>query len=78
VTTQYTPFELVYDTQPIMPIEFAIPIEKVCDLQQEDLDKDIRVRMEDLFRLDETFWQPEKILTIFNCCAKNKRMKKGR
>jgi hypothetical protein len=61
-----------------MPIEFAIPIERVCDLQQEDLDKDIRVRMEDLFRLDETFWQPKKILTIFNCCAKNKRMQKGR
>ncbi len=78
MTTQYTPFELVYNTQPIMPIEFAIPIERVCDLQQEDLDKDIRVRMEDLFRLDETFWQPKKILTIFNCCAKNKRMQKGR
>jgi len=54
MTTQYIPFELVYDTQPIMPIEFAISIERVCDLQQEDLDKDIRVRMEDLFRLDET------------------------
>jgi hypothetical protein len=39
VTTQYTPFELVYDTEPIMPIEFAVPIERVCDLQQEDLKK---------------------------------------
>ncbi len=39
MTTQYTPFELVYDTEPIMPIEFAVPIERVCDLQQEDLKK---------------------------------------
>jgi hypothetical protein len=33
--TQYTPFKLVYDTQPIMPIEFAVPTKKVCDLPQE-------------------------------------------
>jgi len=25
VTTQYTPFELVYDTQLVMPAKFAVP-----------------------------------------------------
>ncbi len=24
VTTQYTPFELVYSTQPIMPVKFVV------------------------------------------------------
>jgi hypothetical protein len=57
VTTQYTLFELVYDIQPIMPAKFAIPTKIVCNLPQEDLDKAIKVRMEDLFRLDETRWQ---------------------
>jgi hypothetical protein len=61
-----------------MQVEFVVPTKRFCNVPQEDLDKTIQVRMEDLFRLDETFWQPKKILTIFNCCAKNKRMKKGR
>jgi hypothetical protein len=37
--------------------EFAIPIKRICNLPQEDLDKVIQVRMEDLFRLDEICWQ---------------------
>jgi hypothetical protein len=41
VTTQYTPFELVYNTQPIMSTEFAIPTKKVCNVPQEDLNKAI-------------------------------------
>ncbi len=57
VTTQYTPCEMVYGIQPIMPTKFVVPIERVCDLPQEDLNKTIQVRMEDLFRLDEIFWQ---------------------
>ncbi len=57
MTTQYTPFRLVYNTQPIMLVEFAIPTKRVYDLPREDLDKTIRVRMEDLFRLDEICWQ---------------------
>jgi hypothetical protein len=32
MTTQYTPFELVYGTQPIMPIDFAVPTKRVHDL----------------------------------------------
>jgi len=47
VTTQYTPFELVYGTQPIMLIEFVVPTKKICDSLQEDINKVIRVRMED-------------------------------
>jgi hypothetical protein len=53
VTTQYTPFKLVYNTQPIMPTKFAIPTKRVYDLPQEDLNKVIQVKMEDLFSLDE-------------------------
>ncbi len=56
MTTQYTPFESIYNTQPIMPVKFAVPTKRVHDLPQEDLDKAIRIRVEDLFGLDETFW----------------------
>ncbi len=31
MTTQYTPFELVYGTQPIMPVEFVVPTKRICD-----------------------------------------------
>jgi hypothetical protein len=54
VATQYTPFKLVYDIQPIMSIKFVVPTKRVCDLPQEKLDKAIWVKMEDLFRLDKT------------------------
>jgi hypothetical protein len=53
VTIQYTPFELVYSSQPIMPIEFVIPIKRIHNVPQEKLNKVIRVGMEDLFKLDE-------------------------
>jgi hypothetical protein len=53
MTTKCTPFKLVYGSQPIMPIKFAIPIKRICNLPHENLNKVIRVRMEDLFRLDE-------------------------
>jgi hypothetical protein len=32
VTTQYTLFELVYNTQQIMSVEFAIPTKRICNL----------------------------------------------
>ncbi len=54
MATQYTPFKLVYDIQPIMSIKFVVPTKRVCDLPQEKLDKAIWVKMEDLFRLDKT------------------------
>ncbi len=60
MTIQYTPFELVYDTQPIMLIKFVVPIKIVRDSPQDDLDKAIKVRMQDLIRLDETHWQAGK------------------
>jgi len=31
VTTQYTPFELVYNTQPIMPTKFVVRIKRIHD-----------------------------------------------
>jgi hypothetical protein len=57
MTTQYTPFKLVYGSQPIMPTKFAIPIKRIRNLPHEDRNKAIRVRMEDLFKLDEIRWQ---------------------
>jgi hypothetical protein len=60
VTTQYTPFMLAYNTQPIMLIEFAVLTKRICDLPQENLDKVIGVKMEDLFKLDEIHWQAEE------------------
>jgi hypothetical protein len=60
VTTQHTPFELVYSTQPIMLAKFVILTKRVHDVPREELDKVIRVRMEDLFRLDETCWKSEE------------------
>jgi hypothetical protein len=60
VTTQHTPFESIYSTQPIMSAKFVIPTKSVCDVPGEELDKVIRVRIEDLFRLDETCWQSEE------------------
>ncbi len=39
VTTQYTPFKLVYNIQLIMLAKFATPIKRVHDLPQEDIDK---------------------------------------
>jgi hypothetical protein len=54
MTTQYTPFELVYNIQPIMLAKFVVPTKRVHDLPQEELNKAIRVRMEDLIKLDET------------------------
>jgi hypothetical protein len=32
VTTRYTPFKLVYGTQPIMLAKFGVPTKRVCDL----------------------------------------------
>jgi hypothetical protein len=55
VTTQYTPFELVYGMQPIMPTKFAIPTKRIHDVSQGEIDKAIQVRMEDLFRLNEIY-----------------------
>jgi hypothetical protein len=39
-----------------MPVKFVVPTKRIHDLPQEDLDKAIRIRVEDLFGLDETFW----------------------
>jgi hypothetical protein len=41
VTIQYTPFKLVYGTQPIMLAEFAILIKRIHNLPQQDLNKAI-------------------------------------
>jgi hypothetical protein len=45
MTTQFTPFELVFGTQPLMPVEFMIPIKRIRDVPIEDLNQAIHVRM---------------------------------
>ncbi len=63
MTTQYKSFELVYGTQPIMPLKFVLPTKRICDLPQEDLNKAIWVRVEDLFKLDESRSQANENIT---------------
>jgi hypothetical protein len=57
MTTQFTPFELVFSTQPIMHVEFMIPIKRIRDVPIEDLNQAIHVRMEDPIQLDEKHWR---------------------
>jgi hypothetical protein len=42
------PFELVYGTQPIVPVEFMVPTKRIKDTPTKDLDQTIHVRMENL------------------------------
>jgi hypothetical protein len=35
-TTHFTPFELVYGTQLVMPIEFMVPTKRIKDVPTED------------------------------------------
>jgi hypothetical protein len=78
VTTQYTPFELVYNLQIIMLAEFVVLTKRFYDVPQEDLDKVIHVRMEDLFRLDETRWQVEENINHIQLLHKKQRDEKGK
>jgi hypothetical protein len=41
VTTQYTPFELIYSIQPVMLENFVVPTKRVRGLSQEDVNKAI-------------------------------------
>jgi hypothetical protein len=36
-TTHFTPFELVYDTQPVMPTEFMVHTKRIKDVPTKDL-----------------------------------------
>jgi hypothetical protein len=56
MTTQFTPFELIYGMQPIMPTEFTFPTEIIKDVPTKDLNQAIHVRMEHLIQLDEQHW----------------------
>jgi len=64
--------------QPIMLTKFAIPTKRVHDVSQKDLDKTIRVKMEDLFRLDETCWQVEENINHIQLLHKEQRDEKGK
>ncbi len=55
-TTHFTPFELVYGTQHVMPTKFMVPTKRIKDVPTEDLNQVIHVKMEDFIRLDEKHW----------------------
>jgi hypothetical protein len=55
-TTQFTPFELVYGTQLVMPTKFKVPTKRIRDIPSNDINYAIHVRMEDLIQLDEECW----------------------
>ncbi len=57
MTTQITPFELVYDIQPVMPIKFIVLIKRIRDVPIEDVNEAIHIRMENLIQLDEKRWR---------------------
>jgi hypothetical protein len=60
VSIQYTPFELVYGTQPMMPVEYLVTIQRIRDVFNDDIEAAIHVRMDDLVHLDEKCWQVRK------------------
>jgi hypothetical protein len=53
MTTLFTPFELVYGTQTVMPIKLMVPTKRIRDVPIEDFNQAIHVRMEDFTQLDE-------------------------
>lgn len=61
-----------------MPTKFAIPTKRVHNLPQEELDKAIRVGMEDLFRLDKTRWQTGENIDHIQLFRKKQRDEKRR
>ncbi len=78
MTTQYTPFKLVYGIQLITPVEFVIPTKKIHDLSQDDLDKAIQVKMENLCRLDGTCWQARENINHIHLLHKEQNDEKGK
>ncbi len=69
---------MVYDTQPIMLVEFVVPTKRICNLPQENLDKTIWVRMENLFRLDEIWWQVGENINHIQLLHKEQSDEKGK
>jgi hypothetical protein len=58
-----------------MLTEFLVPTKRIQDVPHNDIDRAIRVRMEDLLKLDEDHWQAEeKILTTSNYYKRNNGM----
>ncbi len=69
---------MVYDIQPIMPTKIVVPTKRVNDSPREDLDKVIKVRMEDLIRLDEIRWQAEENINHIQLLRKEQNDEKGK
>ncbi len=69
VTTQATPFVLVYGTLPIMLIEFMVPIHRIRNVPKDDIQLAIWVRIKKLVNLDENLlacwrkYEPYSIIT---------------
>jgi len=56
VTTQFTPFGLVYNTQLITLVKFMVPTKRIKDVPTKHLSRAIHVRMEDFIWFDEERW----------------------
>ncbi len=78
MTTQFTPFELVYGTQPIMPVEFTVPTKRIRDVPTKDLNQAIHVKMEDLIRLDEECWHVDENINHIHLLQKENWDEKGK
>ncbi len=77
VITQYTPFELVYGIQPIMFENFIVPIQRIQNIFENDINEVIQVRTKDLIKLDEDHWQARKNIPTSNYYARNNMMIKA-
>ncbi|MCO5561144.1 hypothetical protein L7F22_014765 [Adiantum nelumboides] len=53
VTTRITPFRMVYSTEAIVPLEFAIPNLGMVEQYDMDFNTVLKARLEELQRLDE-------------------------
>jgi hypothetical protein len=61
-----------------MPTKIVVPTKRVNDSPREDLDKVIKVRMEDLIRLDEIRWQAEENINHIQLLRKEQNDEKGK
>jgi hypothetical protein len=78
MTTQFTPFELVYDTQPIMLTKFMVLTKKIRDVPIEDINQAIHIRMEDLIQLDEECWRVGENINHIHLLRKENWDEKGK
>ncbi|MCO5593694.1 hypothetical protein L7F22_047711 [Adiantum nelumboides] len=53
VTIGMTPFQMVYDTEAVAPLEFAVPSRRMAEQYNMDFNEVLKKRLDDLQKLDE-------------------------